>query len=126
MSDHPRGIDGLVRCVASRRIKGVRAALANGVNVNGVSTMSYQGWTALFVAAFHPVEEIMDFLLRKGASPHARDLQQRTPLHVSAERGAPVCVQQVQYSAAHALVQLIEAGADVNLFCGVFWLLLCS
>ena len=79
----------------------VRSGIESGMDVNGFD--STQKLTALHMAAYNGHTEIVDYLLKKGATVDCRDRDKKTPL-IHACTGP--------FSAT--VKALIKAGADVN------------
>lgn len=74
---------------------------------NLAATRTYEGSTALHVAASESPTNIVGLLLRAGAPVDALDAKGRTPLHVACEKGIP-----------ESAALLLQAGADPNRFTG--------
>ena len=79
----------------------VRSGIESGMDVNGFD--SAQKLTALHMAAYNGHTEIVDYLLKKGATVDCRDRDKKTPLIHACTGPFSATVQT-----------LIKAGADVN------------
>ena len=79
----------------------VRMIIENGTDVDSMDDQFYK--TALHRAVAGGHQEIVEFLLNKGADVNAQDREGRTPLHYASERGHKDVAKL-----------LIDKGADVN------------
>jgi len=75
--------------------------MEEGVNINGVSN---HGHTLLMFASANGHDEMVDYLLEKGADPNQLDADQRSALFLAAARG--------QW---HITNLLLKRGAEISL-----------
>ncbi|KAK4230448.1 asparaginase-domain-containing protein [Podospora fimiseda] len=61
----------------------------------------YAGNTAVHLAAIGPNHEIMEYILQKGASVHARNMANNTPLYLAEKTGNVKCIQLLKKAGAH-------------------------
>lgn len=80
------------------------------VNPQILNARDIGGWTALHIVASYGSSAIMAILLRWGASVHARDNLQDTPLHLVAESVR----ETTDSEAGQKIQQLLNAGADIH------------
>lgn len=83
------------------RLDSVRAAIDNGMDVNGVDPVKMV--TALHMAAFNGHTETVKYLIKQGATVDCRDAEGKTPL-----------IHTCTGPFAKTAQALIDAGADIN------------
>lgn len=101
-------VDALSIAAVNSDFKAMESLLADGTDINGIATYSRR--TPLGDAAIQGMTRSVDFLLSHGADVNARNESGSTALmnacHIGKVKGSKIALQ------------LIEAGADVNLACG--------
>ena len=96
-----RRIDRFIDAAGLGDLDVVREAVNSGVDVDAGN--SFSGGTALHRAAFHRREDVVSFLLSRGANPNAKSEDGWTPTYIAAG-----------WSSAAILKAIIAAGGDVN------------
>ncbi|KAF4774757.1 hypothetical protein HER10_EVM0003061 [Colletotrichum scovillei] len=93
---------------SSRYFEGVGKAIENGLEID---CRDYEGRTPLMNAARGWDSRLVDFLLRRGADPNARDIKGQTPL----SEILSVDYYEYRLEAVSATIRsLLDAGADVT------------